>query len=63
MGSVHFSNWAASSRNTTIKPKMNADDDVLPDPCSCSAWPAHEYEKSPGSDSRATVLHRIERLA
>src|SRR5262249_5375914 len=55
IGNVHFSNCAASSRNTTIKPKMNADDDVLPDSFSCSAWPAHAYAKSPGKLSLAAA--------
>ena len=31
IGSVHFSNCAASSRNTMMRPNTNADDDVLPD--------------------------------
>ena len=53
-GSVHFSNCAASSRNTTIRPATKAIAEVLPEAFSCSAWPAHEKEKSAGSVSRAT---------
>jgi hypothetical protein len=52
IGSVHFSNCAASSRNTRINPNTNAELDVLPDSFSCSACPAHAKEKSPGN-SRA----------